>query len=88
MFRELLRGVHQGLRGQGIPDATTIEAQRQEVHVEQRDGRVFPENKGRVVRSTSARDANGKRDVRADHQYEQTVTNEFLAGLSLMRSLS
>ena len=67
MFRELLRGVHQGLRGQGIPDATTIEAQRQEVHVEQRDGRVFPENKGRVVRSTSARDANGKRDVRAGH---------------------
>ena len=25
---------------------------------------------------------------RFDHQLEQTVTNEFLAGLSLMRSLS
>ena len=30
-FRELLRGAHKGLRGQGIPDATTNEAQRQEV---------------------------------------------------------
>ena len=67
-FRELLQGVHQGLRGQGIPDATTNEAQRQEVHVEQRGGRVIPEKKERVVRSTSARDANGKRDVRAGHE--------------------
>ena len=32
---ELLQGV-QGLRGQGKPDATTNETQRQEVHVEQR----------------------------------------------------
>ena len=66
-FRELLQGVHQGLRGQAIPDATTNEAQRQEVHVEQRGGRVIPENKERVVRGTGARDANGKRDVRAGH---------------------
>ena len=35
-FCELLQGVHQGLRGQGIPDATINETQRQEVHVEQR----------------------------------------------------
>ena len=66
-FRELLQGVHQGLRGQGIPDATINEAQRQEVHVEQRGGKVIPENKERVVRGTSAGDANGKRDVRAGH---------------------
>ena len=36
-FCELLQGVHQGLRGQSIPDATTNETQRQEVHVEQRN---------------------------------------------------
>ena len=66
-FRELLQGVHQGLRGQGIPDATTNEAQKQEVHVEQRGGRVIPENKEGVVRGTGARDANGKKDVRAGH---------------------
>ena len=66
-FNELLQGVHQGLRGQGIPDATTNEAQGQEVHVEQRGGRVIPENKERVVRGTGARDANGKSDVRAGH---------------------
>ena len=66
-FRELLQEVHQGLRGHGIPDATTNETQRQEVHVEQRSGRVIPENKVRVVRGTGARDANGKRDVRAGH---------------------
>ena len=35
-FCELLQGVHKGLRGQNISDATTNEAQRQEVHVEQR----------------------------------------------------
>ena len=40
-FRELLQGVHQGLRGQGIPDATTNEAQRQEVHEEQRGKESF-----------------------------------------------
>ena len=44
-FCELLQGVHQGLRGQSIPDATTNEAQKQEVHVEQRGGRIIPENK-------------------------------------------
>ena len=59
-FRELLQGVYQGL-----PDATTNEAQRQENYVEQRGGRVIPEKKERVVRSTGARDANGERDVRA-----------------------
>ena len=53
-FRELLQGVHQGLRGQGTPDETTNEVQRQEVHVEQRGGRVIPENKERVVRGTGA----------------------------------
>ena len=67
VFRELLQGVLLGLRGQGIPDATTNEAQRQEVHVEQRGRRVIPENKERDVRGTGARDANGKRDVRAGH---------------------
>ena len=66
-FCELLQGVHQGLRGQGIRDATTNEAQRQEVHVKQRSGRVIPEIKERVVRGTGARDANGKRYVRAGH---------------------
>ena len=66
-FRELLQRDHQGLCGQGIPDATTNEAQRQEVHVEQRGGRVIPENKEKVVQGTGARDANGKRDVRAGH---------------------
>ena len=35
-FCELLQGVRQKLRGQGIPDATINETQRQEVHVEQR----------------------------------------------------
>ena len=44
-FCELLQGVHQGLRGQSLPDATTNEAQRHEVHVEQRGGRIIPENK-------------------------------------------
>ena len=68
-FRELLQGVDQGLRGQGIPDATTNEAQRQEVHVEQRGGRVISENKERIVRGTGAKDANRKRkrDVHAGH---------------------
>ena len=59
-FCELLQGVHQGLRGQSIPDATTNEAQRQEVHVEQRGGIVIPENKERVVRGTGAGDATEK----------------------------
>ena len=66
-FCEILQGVHQGLRGQRIPDALTNEAQRQDVHVEQRGERVIPENKERVVRGTGARDANGKRNVRAGH---------------------
>ena len=66
-FCELLQGVHQGLRGQSIPDATTNEAQTQEVHVEQRGGRIIPENKEGVVRGTGARDANGKRNVRAGY---------------------
>ena len=66
-FCELLQRVHQGLRGQSIPDATTNEAERQEVHVEQRGGRIIPEIKEGVVRGTGARDANGKRNVRAGH---------------------
>ena len=66
-FCELLQGVHQGLRGQVIPDATTDEAQRQELHVEQRGRRIIPENKEGVVRGTGARDANGKRNVRGGH---------------------
>ena len=33
-FCELLQGIHQGLCEQSIPDATTHEAQRQEIHVE------------------------------------------------------
>ena len=66
-FCELLQGVHQGLRGQSIPDATTNEAQRQEVHVEQRGGKIIPENKEGVVRGTGDRDANGKRNGRAGH---------------------
>ena len=43
-FCELLQGIHQGLCGQGIPDATVNETQRQEVHVEQRSRRIIPEN--------------------------------------------
>ena len=35
--------------------------------MKQRGGRVIPENKERVVRGNGARDANGKRDVRAGH---------------------
>ena len=48
-FCELLQGVHQGLRGQNIPDATTNDAQKQEVHVQQRGGRIIPENKEGVL---------------------------------------
>ena len=66
-FCELPQEVDQGLRGQGVPDATTNEAQRQEVHVEKRGGRIIPENKEGVVRSTGARDANGKGNVRAGY---------------------
>ena len=66
-FCDLLQGVHQGLREQSISDATTNEAQRQEVHVEQRGGRIIPENKEGVLRGIGARDANGKRNVRAGH---------------------
>ena len=62
-FCELLQGIHQGLCGQGIPDATINETQRQKVHMEQRSRRIIPENKERVVRGTGVRDANGKRDV-------------------------
>ena len=35
--------------------------------MEQRGGKVIPENKERVVRGTGARVANGKRNVRAGH---------------------
>ena len=66
-FCELLQGIHQGLRGQGIPDATNNETRTQEVHMEQRSRRIIPENKERDVRSTCARDANGERDVRAGY---------------------
>ena len=38
-----------------------------DTHVEQRSGRVIPENKERVVRGTSTRDANRERDVRAEY---------------------
>ena len=48
---ELLQGVHQWLRGQGIPDATTNEAQRQEIHVEQRGGKSHSRDKERVVQA-------------------------------------
>ena len=44
-FCELLQGIHQGLCGQGIPNATVNETQRQEVHVEQRSRRIIPEKK-------------------------------------------
>ena len=66
-FCELLQRIHQRLCRQGIPDATVNETQGQEVHVEQRSRRVIPENKERVVRGTSTRDANRERDVRAGH---------------------
>ena len=66
-FFELLQGVHQLLQRVQL-DATTNEAQRQEVHVEQRGGRVIPENKERVVRGIGAGDANGKSNVRAGHE--------------------
>ena len=38
-----------------------------QVHVEQRGGRIIPENKEEVVQSTGARNANGKRNVCAGH---------------------
>ena len=66
-FRELLQGIHQGLCGQGIPDAIINETQRQKVYMEQRSRRIIPENKERVVRGTGVRDANGKRDARVRH---------------------
>ena len=66
-FCELLQGVHQGLCGQSVPDATTNEAQMQKVHVEQRGGRVIPENNEGVVQSTGAGDANGKGNVCTEH---------------------
>ena len=65
-FCELLQGIHQGLCGQGIPEATVNETQRQEVHVEQRSRRIIPENKERVVRGTGVGDANGKKDLRVE----------------------
>ena len=40
----------------GLSDATVNETQGQQVHVEQRSGRVIPENKKRVVRGTSTGD--------------------------------
>ena len=60
-FCELLQGIHQGLCGQGITDATINETPRQKVHMEQRSRRIIAENKERVVRGTDVRDANGKR---------------------------
>ena len=48
-FCELLQGIHQGVCGQGKPDATINETQRQKVHMEQRSRRIIPENKERVV---------------------------------------
>ena len=74
-FCKLLQGVRQGLCGQSVPDATTDEAQRQEVHVEQRGGRIIPENKEGVVRSTGARDANGKGNVRAGILHQEQEWN-------------
>ena len=66
-FCELLQGIHQWLSGQGIPDATVNETQRQEVHVEQRSRAIIPENKERDVRGLGVGDANGKRDVRVEY---------------------
>ena len=66
-FCELLQGIHQGVCGQGIPDATINETQRQKVHMEQRSRRIIPENIERVVRGTGIRDVNGKRDVRVGY---------------------
>ena len=66
-FCELLQRIHQRLCRQGIPDATVNETQGQEVHVKQRSRIVIPENKERVVRGTSTRDAKRERDVRAGH---------------------
>ena len=74
-FCELLQGIHQGLCGQGIPDATIIETQRQKVHMEQRSRRIIPENKERVVRGTGVRDSNGKRYVRVG--YGRVGSREF-----------
>ena len=51
-----------------IPDGTINEAQRQEVHVEQRNRKIFPANKERVVRGTCTRDASRRKDVRARHR--------------------
>ena len=48
-FCELLLGVHYELCGQSVPDATTDEAQRQEIHVEQCSRGVIPENKEVIV---------------------------------------
>ena len=66
-FCEILQRIHQRLCGQGIPDATVNETQGQEFHKEQRSRRVIPENKERIVRGTSTRDANRERDVPAGH---------------------
>ena len=74
-FCELLQGIHQGLCGQGIPDATIIETQRQKVHMEQRSRRIIPENKERVVRGTGVRDSKGKRYVRVG--YGRVGSREF-----------
>ena len=76
VFSALLQGVYQGLRGQGVPDATTNEAQRQEVHVEQRGGRIIPENKEGNVRSTGARDANGKGNDVAKKEEERDTADK------------
>ena len=82
-FRELLQGIHQGLCGQGITDATINETQRQKVHIEQRSRRIIPENKERVVRGTGVRDANGERDVRVG--YGRVGSRDFWNSRSRLR---
>ena len=67
-FCKLPQRIHQRLCRQSLPDATVNETQGQEVHVEQRSGRVIPENKERVVRGTGVRDANREGDVRAGYE--------------------
>ena len=66
-MRTTTENSYQGLCGQGIPDATINETQRQKVHMEQRIRKIIPENKERVVRGTGVRDANGERDVRVGY---------------------
>ena len=48
-FCELLQGVHQGLCGQGISNATTHEAQGRDIQVEYRGRGIISKNKERSV---------------------------------------